>query len=311
MLTSMRSAVVSFSRRCPGARSPLPSGCASSRFASSPGGLLWAMPSNRWRSWTGSKPSPKRTGYVVDTASDNVSTTGLKGPSSYVVDTRKRASDNGRRRRRDRRVAAGRPSACGVPRGVHDADRAHPAADQGSRREHRPPRLRPGRDSRLRRAPAAPHRGLRHGRRPGPARRDRPGAPAPQPRRHRDLRPRGPGPPPPPGPPLARGTRGAGRKSPVTAALGQRVQEYLRLRRALGFRLEREGTVLAQFAAYLEEKGAATITAEHAIAWAQLPQGVDPVNWSHRLTAVRSFAAWLRTTDPAAEIPPRGVFPGQ
>ncbi len=97
----------------------------------------------------------------------------------------------------------------------------------------------------------------------------------------------------------------------MTAALGQRVQEYLRLRRALGFRLEREGTVLAQFAAYLEEKGAATITAEHAIAWAQLPQGVDPVNWSHRLTAVRSFAAWLRTTDPAAEIPPRGVFPGQ
>jgi len=97
----------------------------------------------------------------------------------------------------------------------------------------------------------------------------------------------------------------------VTAALGQRVQEYLRLRRALGFRLERDGQVLAQFAAYLDEAGAATVTAEHAIAWAQLPQGVDPVTWSHRLTAVRSFAAWLRTTDPAAEIPPRGVFPGQ
>ena len=53
------------------------------------------------------------------------------------------------------------------------------------------------------------------------------------------------------------------------------------------------------------------MTAEHAIAWAQLPQGVDPVTWLHRLTAVRSFATWLRTTDPAAEIPPRGVFPGQ
>ena len=97
----------------------------------------------------------------------------------------------------------------------------------------------------------------------------------------------------------------------MTVTLGQRVQEYLRLRRALGFRLEREGQVLPQFAAYLEQAGAATVTAGHAIAWAQLPRGVDPVNWTHRLTAVRSFAAWLRTIDPAAEIPPRGVFPGQ
>jgi integrase len=97
----------------------------------------------------------------------------------------------------------------------------------------------------------------------------------------------------------------------MTVTLSQRVQEYLRLRRALGFRLQREGQVLPQFAAYLEQAGAATVTAGHAIAWAQLPQGVDPVNWTHRLTAVRSFAAWLRTIDPATEIPPRGVFPGQ
>jgi integrase len=97
----------------------------------------------------------------------------------------------------------------------------------------------------------------------------------------------------------------------MTATLSQRVQEYLRLRRALGFRLQREGQVLPQFAAYLEQAGAATVTAGHAIAWAQLPQGVDPVTWTHRLTAVRSFAAWLRAIDPATEIPPRGVFPGQ
>src|SRR5229473_488210 len=176
---------------------------------------------------------------------------------------------------------------------------------------HRPPDRRAGRASRVRRAPAAPHRGLRHGRRPGPARRDRAGAPAPQPDRHRGLRPRGPGTAPAPGPSLARGIRRAGRRSAMTVTLGWRVQEYLRLRRALGFRLEREGQVLPQFAAYLEQAGAATVTAGHAIAWAQLPRGVDPVNWTHRLTAVRSFAAWLRTIDPAAEIPPRGVFPGQ
>jgi len=97
----------------------------------------------------------------------------------------------------------------------------------------------------------------------------------------------------------------------MTVTLSQRVQEYLRLRRALGFKLEREGRELPQFAAYLEQAGAATVTADRAIAWAQLPQGVHPVRWTHRLSAVRSFAAWLHTIDPAAEIPPKGIFPGQ
>ena len=97
----------------------------------------------------------------------------------------------------------------------------------------------------------------------------------------------------------------------MTTVLHERAQEYLRLRRALGFRLRREGDILPQFAGYLEQHGAAAVTAEHAIAWAQLPQGVHPVTWSHRLSAVRGFAAWLRTVDPATEIPPRGVFPGQ
>lgn len=97
----------------------------------------------------------------------------------------------------------------------------------------------------------------------------------------------------------------------MTTLLHERVQEYLRLRRALGFRLEHEGYILPQFAGYLEQHGAATVTAEHAIAWAQLPRGVHPVTWTHRLTAVRGFATWLRTIDPAAEIPPKGVFPGQ
>jgi integrase/recombinase XerD len=97
----------------------------------------------------------------------------------------------------------------------------------------------------------------------------------------------------------------------MTTLLHERAEEYLRLRRALGFRLEHEGHLLPQFADYLQQHAAVAITAEHAITWAQLPQGVTPVTWTQRLTAVRGFAAWLRTIDPATEIPPRGVFPGQ
>lgn len=92
------------------------------------------------------------------------------------------------------------------------------------------------------------------------------------------------------------------------SGLGRHVDDYLRLRRALGFKLEREGTVLPQFVAYVEAAGAATVTTELAIAWAQLPTGVHPITWTHRLGAVRGFARYLKTLDAATEIPPAGVF---
>lgn len=93
--------------------------------------------------------------------------------------------------------------------------------------------------------------------------------------------------------------------------LAGHVQDYLRLRRALGFKLTREGQVLPQLVAYLEAAGAATITAELAIRWAQLPAGVQPVTWNHRLGAARGFATYLKTIDAATEIPPSDVFAGQ
>lgn len=95
------------------------------------------------------------------------------------------------------------------------------------------------------------------------------------------------------------------------ATMTDHVADYLRLRRALGFKLRFEGLVLPQFVAYLEAAGAATITIELAIAWAHIPVGVHPVTWTHRLGAVRGFATYLHTIDPATQIPPRGVFPGQ
>jgi integrase/recombinase XerD len=94
------------------------------------------------------------------------------------------------------------------------------------------------------------------------------------------------------------------------SALASHVEDYLRLRRALGFKLRFPGQVLPSLAAYLEAAGAATVTAELAVAWAGQPQGVHPVVWSHRLGAARGFARYLKTVDPAAEIPPGRVWPG-
>lgn len=91
--------------------------------------------------------------------------------------------------------------------------------------------------------------------------------------------------------------------------LAGHVADYLKTRRALGFKLKREGLLLPQLVAYLDAAGATTLTAERAIAWARLPQDVAPINWAHRLGAARGFATYLKTIDPFTEVPARGVFP--
>ena len=87
------------------------------------------------------------------------------------------------------------------------------------------------------------------------------------------------------------------------------VHDYLRMRRALGFKLRREGQVLVQLAATLDQAGAEHLTTELALRWARLPENVAPINWAHRLGAARGFATYLKTIDPATEIPARGLLP--
>ena len=92
------------------------------------------------------------------------------------------------------------------------------------------------------------------------------------------------------------------------SALSEQVADYLRLRRALGFKLERAGRMLPQFVAWLDAAGARTITVELALAWARQPGGAHPIVWAHRLSAVRGFARFLATIDPGTQIPPTGLF---
>jgi integrase len=91
--------------------------------------------------------------------------------------------------------------------------------------------------------------------------------------------------------------------------LHEALTDYLRIRRALGYRLTRDGRLLAQFVAHLDELGAETVTTERALEWATLPAGASPVWWSNRLTVVRGFAAYLRSIDRANEVPPIGLLP--
>jgi integrase/recombinase XerD len=93
------------------------------------------------------------------------------------------------------------------------------------------------------------------------------------------------------------------------SGLQTRVDEYLRLRRALGFKLKEEERLLGQLVGYLEAAGAETVKTELAVRWARLPVGVHPNHWSKRLRVARGFAAYLHTLDPTAEIPPPDIFP--
>jgi integrase len=88
------------------------------------------------------------------------------------------------------------------------------------------------------------------------------------------------------------------------------LEDYLALRRSLGFRLERPGRLLAGFVSWLEEAGAATVTTGHALAWATAPADADPSWWRVRLAAVRPFARYLAPLVPETEVPPRGLLPG-
>jgi integrase len=94
----------------------------------------------------------------------------------------------------------------------------------------------------------------------------------------------------------------------MSARLQTHVDDYLRLRRALGFKLERHGQLLPQLVAYLQAAGASTVTRELAISWARLPASAHPRHWAARLSIARGFAAYLQTIDPATEVPPAEVF---
>lgn len=95
----------------------------------------------------------------------------------------------------------------------------------------------------------------------------------------------------------------------MSSVLGAHVDDYLRLRRALGFKLKEDGHLLGQFIAYVEAAGATTLSSELAIGWARLPEGVHPNQWAKRLRVARRFAYYLHTIDPTTEIPPPDVFP--
>jgi len=92
--------------------------------------------------------------------------------------------------------------------------------------------------------------------------------------------------------------------------LRQAVEEYVAMRRSLGFKLQRVGPVLLEFVRFLEQHHAAYITLPLALAWAQQPSGgQSDTRAAQRLSFVRLFARYRSATDPRTQIPPAGLLP--
>jgi integrase/recombinase XerD len=93
------------------------------------------------------------------------------------------------------------------------------------------------------------------------------------------------------------------------SGLGRALDDYLALRRGLGYKLERAGALLTDFVTYVERQGSSLVTTKLALDWATLPTDAAPSWKAARLCVVRGFAKYAQALDPRTEIPSQGLLP--
>lgn len=92
------------------------------------------------------------------------------------------------------------------------------------------------------------------------------------------------------------------------SAVARHLDDYLRLRRMLGHKLDDAARQLPWFVEYLHATGNDYVTTAAALASAldrNWPAGSTVPG--HRMTAVRGFARYLAGIDPRTEVPPPGL----
>ena len=91
--------------------------------------------------------------------------------------------------------------------------------------------------------------------------------------------------------------------------LREALQEYLALRRSLGFKMHDASRVLPRFVAFMEERQALHITTRLALEWVLQAKTVQPAERGRRLGFIRGFARYRSATDPLTEVPSRELLP--
>ncbi len=87
------------------------------------------------------------------------------------------------------------------------------------------------------------------------------------------------------------------------------VNDYLAMRRAMGYKAEGLRKLLLNFVAFCEARGATRVQNDLAVEWATSTIKV-PVNdalFARRMDAVRVFARYQQALDPATQVPAEGI----
>ena len=93
------------------------------------------------------------------------------------------------------------------------------------------------------------------------------------------------------------------------SALREAIQQYLSLRRSLGFKLIKVESTLRSFVAFAEREAASHITTDLALRWVKLSTAKEPATLADRFNIVRRFAIWRSATDVHTEVPPKNFMP--
>ena len=94
-----------------------------------------------------------------------------------------------------------------------------------------------------------------------------------------------------------------------TGAVTARVEEFIALRRGLGYRSPTQERALRAFGRHLEQEGhEGPIRLEVSLNWATSTASIDPCNPARRLTTVRGFLRHLAAIDGATEVPDSGLL---
>jgi integrase len=93
--------------------------------------------------------------------------------------------------------------------------------------------------------------------------------------------------------------------------LGRHLEDYLKLRRRLGFQLRVQGILLRSFVRFAGRQRASRLTTKLALRWATLPCNITQRQRAHRLGVVRQFAQYVSAIEPRTEVPAPKLIPWQ
>lgn len=94
------------------------------------------------------------------------------------------------------------------------------------------------------------------------------------------------------------------------STLRELLNDYLTMRRGLGFKLRSDGCGLLSFVTFMEQARADYISTDLALAWAKSAKtSAPPARWARRLSYVRGFARYCSAIDPRTQVPPSGLLP--